>query len=55
MRYNWNSPFFLSPHNPEVFYIGGNRVLKSIKRGDDLYPISPDLSKKQWGEDRHVA
>ncbi len=29
MRYNWNTPFFLSPHNPDVFYMGGNRVLKS--------------------------
>jgi hypothetical protein len=21
-RYNWNTPFFLSPHNPDVFYAG---------------------------------
>ncbi|MHB1222986.1 MAG: WD40/YVTN/BNR-like repeat-containing protein [Gemmatimonadaceae bacterium] len=46
MRFNWNTPFFLSPHNPSVFYAAGNRVLKSIHRGDDLYPISPDLSKQ---------
>ena len=46
LRFNWNAPFFLSPHNPEVFYFGGNRLLKSTKRGDDLYIISPDLSKK---------
>jgi photosystem II stability/assembly factor-like uncharacterized protein len=45
MRYNWNSPYFLSPHNPQVFYLGGNRVLKSLKRGEELFPISPDLSK----------
>jgi hypothetical protein len=30
MRYNWNTPFFLSPHNPDVFYAGANRVLKSV-------------------------
>ena len=35
---------FISPHNPATIYIGGNRVLKSTKRGDDLFPISPDLS-----------
>ncbi|HVX42160.1 MAG TPA: hypothetical protein VHB25_21545 [Gemmatimonadaceae bacterium] len=46
IRYNWESPYFLSPHNPQVFYLGGSRVLKSLKRGEDLYPISPDLSVK---------
>ena len=29
-----------------MFYLGGSRVLKSSKRGEDLYPISPDLSVK---------
>src|SRR5207342_2668393 len=46
IRYNWESPYFLSPHNPQVFYLGGSRVLKSLKRGEDLLPISPDLSVK---------
>ena len=46
LRFNWNSPFFLSPHNPQTFYFAGNRVLKSVKQGDDLFLISPDLSKK---------
>jgi hypothetical protein len=45
-RYNWNTPFILSPHNPDVFYAGANRVLKSAERGDNLAPISPDLSKR---------
>ena len=44
MRWNWNTPFFLSPHNPSVFYAAANRVVKSTKRGDDLMVISPDLS-----------
>ena len=44
MRFNWNTPYFISPHNPATIYIGGNRVLKSTKRGDDLFAISPDLS-----------
>ncbi|MDQ6610904.1 MAG: hypothetical protein M3Y64_00610, partial [Gemmatimonadota bacterium] len=46
IRYNWETPFFLSTHNPQVFYLGGSRVLKSVKGGEDLYPISPDLSVK---------
>jgi hypothetical protein len=45
LRFNWNSPFFLSPHNPSVVYFGGNRVLKSNKRGEELQIISPDMSK----------
>lgn len=44
LRWNWNTPFFLSPHNPSTFYAGANRVFKSTNRGDDMYPISPDLS-----------
>jgi hypothetical protein len=47
VRFNWETPYFLSPHNADVLYAGGNRVLKSTQRGDNLYPISPDLSKKQ--------
>jgi photosystem II stability/assembly factor-like uncharacterized protein len=46
MRYNWETPFFLSPHNPRTLYAGGNRVLKSVKRGEDMFIISPDLSVK---------
>jgi hypothetical protein len=45
-RYNWNTPFFLSPHDPDVFYAGANRVLKSTNRGDGLVAISPDLSRR---------
>ena len=50
LRWNWNTPFFLSPHNPQVFYAGSNRVMKSYQRGDNMVAISPDLSKKQWGK-----
>ncbi|MGV3709988.1 MAG: WD40/YVTN/BNR-like repeat-containing protein [Gemmatimonas sp.] len=46
LRFNWNSPFFISPHNPAVIYFAGNRLLKSNKRGEDFTLISPDLSKK---------
>lgn len=44
LRWNWNTPFVLSPHNSKVFYAGANRVLKSTMRGDSLTPISPDLT-----------
>ena len=44
LRWNWETPFFLSPHNPRVFYAAGNRVVKSVERGDKMFLISPDLS-----------
>ena len=44
LRWNWNTPYFISPHNASTLYFGANRVLKSTKRGDEMYPISPDLS-----------
>ena len=46
LRFNWNTPYFISPHNPAVIYYGGNHVLKSMKRGEDFRIISPDLSKQ---------
>ena len=46
MRYNWDTPFLLSTHDNNVFYFGGNRLLKSTARGANLMPISPDLSKQ---------
>jgi hypothetical protein len=44
LRWNWETPYFVSPHNAHVFYAGSNRVMKSVDRGDKMYPISPDLS-----------
>ena len=47
LRFNWNTPFIISPHDPDVIYAGSNRVLKSTNLGDDLIPISPDLSRQE--------
>jgi hypothetical protein len=44
LRWNWNTPFFISKHNPMTLYYGSNRVMKSINRGSSMFPISPDLS-----------
>jgi S1-C subfamily serine protease/photosystem II stability/assembly factor-like uncharacterized protein len=44
-RFNWNTPFILSSHNPGIFYCAGNYVFRSLKRGDDLKPISPEISR----------
>ena len=44
IRWNWNTPFILSPHNPEVVHAGGNRFFTSMDRGE-TWTMSPDLSR----------
>ena len=44
IRWNWNTPLILSPHNPDVVYVGGNRLFRSMDRGD-TWTMSPDLTK----------
>jgi photosystem II stability/assembly factor-like uncharacterized protein len=43
-RFNWNTPFILSSHNPRLYYSAGNYVFRSLKRGEETKPISPELS-----------
>jgi Sortilin, neurotensin receptor 3, len=45
-RFNWSTPFLISPHSSSTIYMGGNRLLKSTDRGDHFYPISADLSTR---------
>jgi photosystem II stability/assembly factor-like uncharacterized protein len=44
IRFNWNAPFLLSPHNPDVICHGSNKVLYSSNRGESSEVISPDLT-----------
>ncbi|OLC96085.1 MAG: hypothetical protein AUJ00_04955, partial [Gemmatimonadetes bacterium 13_1_40CM_3_70_6] len=46
LRWNWNTPFFISAHSPTTFYAGSNKVMKSTSRGENLFPISPDLTTR---------
>jgi len=43
-RANWMSPFIVSPHAPDTIYWGGNKLHKSLNRGDTWRTISPDLT-----------
>jgi photosystem II stability/assembly factor-like uncharacterized protein len=52
IRFNWNTPYFISPHSATTIYIGANRVLRSSDRGDNLVPISPDLSTRDMAKVR---
>lgn len=43
-RYNWVTPFILSPHSRDILYYGANRVFRSLDRGDTWTAISEDLT-----------
>ncbi|MFT7120405.1 MAG: photosystem II stability/assembly factor-like uncharacterized protein [Neolewinella sp.] len=43
-RWNWESPILISPHAPDIFYMGSNHVHRSFNRGDDFDTISGDLT-----------
>ncbi len=45
-RFNWNSPFFISPHDGTTLYMGGNYVFKFTDRADRWERISEDLSTR---------
>lgn len=43
-RFNWNTPFLISPHDPSVLYMGGQYVFRLYEHGDKWERISPDLT-----------
>jgi len=44
LRFNWNAPIVISPHNSDVIYHGSNKLLKSAFRGEKWEIVSPDLT-----------
>jgi len=43
-RWNWNTPFLLSSHDPSTIYTGANRFFKSSNRGE-TWTMTGDLTK----------
>ncbi len=43
-RFNWQTPILLSKHNPDILYLGSNKLHRSMKRGEDWAVISGDLT-----------
>ena len=44
LKYNFVTPYFISPHHSKTIYHGGNFILKTTDRGEDWKMISPDIS-----------
>ena len=47
LRYNWVTPFLLSPHSREILYYGTNKLYRSFDRGDTWAAISGDLTSNR--------
>jgi len=43
-RFNWQTPILLSPHNQDILYLGGNKLMRSMDQGDTWDAISGDLT-----------
>lgn len=46
-RWNWNSPFFISPHSKTRLYMAANKVFRSDDRGNSWQVISDDVTRDE--------
>jgi hypothetical protein len=52
LRFNWTTPFIISPHDPDSVYYGANYLLKTRDKGVTWQIVSPDLSKNDPAKNR---
>lgn len=48
-RFNWKTPFILSPHNSKIHYSAGNYVFRSLNKGNQPKAISPEITNSEKG------
>ncbi|MEO2089922.1 MAG: glycosyl hydrolase, partial [Gemmataceae bacterium] len=46
LRWNWDSPFIISPHNSKRLYFAANKLFRTDDRGDSWTAVSPDLTRQ---------
>src|SRR6185436_14445466 len=46
LRWNWDSPFIISPHMHTRLYFGAQFVYRSDDRGNSWKAVSPDLTRQ---------
>ena len=46
-RYNWNAPIIWSKHEPNTFYHGSQKLLKTSDMGRTWKEVSPDLTRNE--------
>lgn len=45
LRFNWQSPVWVSVHNQDIIYFGSNKFHRSMNQGNDWQTLSGDLTK----------
>jgi photosystem II stability/assembly factor-like uncharacterized protein len=62
VRFHWDTPLVISPHNSKRVYLAGSKLFRSDDRGENWKAVSPDLTRnldpnkqevmgKVWGAD----
>ena len=51
-RFNWDTPYFVSPHDSKTIYLGGNVVFKTTDEGLTWEVISGDLTNDIKGRQK---
>ncbi len=46
VRWNWDAPLIISPHDHARIYLAGNRLFRSDDRGAHWKTVSPDLTRQ---------
>jgi hypothetical protein len=46
LRWNWDAPLLISPHDHKTLYFAANKLFKSKDRGDSWETISGDLTRQ---------
>lgn len=44
LRFNWQAPILISPHNNDIVYFGSNMFHRSFNQGDTMIALTPDLT-----------
>ena len=47
LRWNWDAPLVISPHNSDRLYFAANFLFQSDDKGDSWKKISPDLTRNE--------
>ena len=45
LRFNWETPIWLSKHNQDILYMGSDRFHRAMNKGDDFQTLSSDLTR----------
>ena len=54
LRFNWNSPIYVSPNDPATLYFGSQYLHRSKDRGESWQTISPDLTTDDPAKQRQA-